>query len=75
MADESYIRGLATKLQDRVEENKQKVLRDNHEAALIKSEGPKHWMELKTWLKDVVAQLEPLQYEEDTANEISLRGK
>lgn len=73
MADKGYIRGLATKLQDRIEENKQQVLRDNHEAELIKSEAPKHWMELKTWLKDVVALLEPFQYEEDTANEISLR--
>ena len=73
MADEGYIRGLAAKLQGRIEDEKHKTVKDNREAEIIKAESPKYWMELKAWLRDTADKLEPIHYEEESVNEAHLR--
>lgn len=72
MADEGYIRGLAAKLQGRIEDEKHKTVKDNREAEIIKAESPKYWMELKAWLRDAVGKLEPLHYSEESLNEVNI---
>jgi hypothetical protein len=76
MADEGYIRKLTATIQEQAKEFQEQTRKDNRDAEIIKSEAPKVWIQLKTWVKGAVAQVnsETLLYLEGSdLNSFTLR--
>jgi hypothetical protein len=79
MADENYIRGLTDIIKGKIEDAREQTRKENREADIVKVEAPKQWVELKTWLKESIGQInksvgaDAILYMEDDINEITVR--
>ncbi len=78
MIDENYIRSLTTAIKTHIRESELSAIKASHDAEIAKAEGPKHWAELKHWLREAIEQVsadlppETLLYREESPNKLAL---
>jgi hypothetical protein len=78
-ADEAYIRRLSETLKQRSDAEAEQTRKANREAAIVKEQAPKFWMELKAWLRDSVNAVKQasssafLKYSDVNVNEVSVQ--
>ena len=78
MIDDSYVRSLTTAIKGQIREAELSAIKADHDAEVAKAEAPKHWAELKRWLKEAIEQVsaelppDTLQYREESASKLAL---